>query len=163
MSSKELVSRLPRPLLTFFAKFPPASAESWAGPAGAAKNTGQQIASKSLGVRRNPFIPSKNMKTFKYQEPTYSIRNQTNLVNLAAKYNLSHLLPPRVPHKEKEGEKKVMRGMIKWKGTKSERTKEARMGAVQTKLKEAKIKLQAKRSRSRIKRADARTGLDPNK
>lgn len=146
-SSRQIVSGLPRQLLSFFRKHPPASSSSW-------------LPAAVPGTRppKNPFRPSKNTYTLKYEEPRYSIRRQTNLFNLAEQYHLAHLLPPRVPHKEsKVGA--VMKGLRQWKGTKMERTRDARIATINAKTAVAKKVVRARKARTKAKKRSQRTGL----
>lgn len=149
-SSRKLVSTLPRQLLSFFERHPPASASSWMPAAGTAKRP-----------PKNPFRPTKNTYTLRYQEPRYSIRRQTDLYNLAQQYNVQHLLPPRVPHKEaKTGS--VMKTLKKWKGTKMERTRDARIAAIKVKTAAARTVVKARKTRTKAKKRSQRTGLVTN-
>lgn len=148
--SQKLVSTLPRQLLSFFKRHPPASAESWMPDPRTVKK-----------IPQNPFRGTKNTYTLRYQEPRYSIRRQTDLYNLAGQYGVQHLLPPRAPHKEtKVGP--VMKTLTKWKGTKSERTKDARAADIKEKTAAARVIVKARKARTRIKKRKQRTGIVPN-
>lgn len=146
-SSRQIVSGLPRQLISFFKKHPPASASSW-------------LPATAPGTRppKNPFRPSKNTYTLKFEEPRYSIRRQTNLFNLAEQFQIAHLLPPRVPHKEgKVGN--VMKGLRQWKGTKMERTRDARIATIKAKTEVAKKVVRARKVRTKAKKRSQRTGV----
>ena len=146
ISSQKLVAALPRQLLSFFKRHPPASATSWAREVADGRSP------------QNPFRASKNTYTLKYNEPRYSIRRQTDLFKLASIYKVEHLLPPRVPHKE-EKLGKTMKGLTRWKGTKMERTRDARIEAIRSKTMEAKKIVKARKTRTKVKKRRARTGL----
>ncbi|CCG84922.1 protein of unknown function [Taphrina deformans PYCC 5710] len=163
-ATRQVVSTLPRQLLTFFKKHPPASATSWlptpppqvpdVNPASDTASTPPRFPKRI----QNPFLPSKNKITSKYNEPRYSVRRQTDLYNLATQFQIQHLLPPRVDHKEgKVG--KVMKGLTQWKGTKMERTRDARVAAIKTKTALAKKVVRTRKSRTKAKKRAQRTGL----
>lgn len=146
-SSRQTVASLPRQLLSFFKKHPPATASSW-------------LPTPATGERppKNPFRPTKNTYTLRFEEPRYSIRRQSDLFNLAEQYNVQHLLPPRVPHKEaKVGA--VMKGLRQWKGTKMERTRDARIAEIKAKTAVAKGVVKARKVRTKTKKRKQRTGL----
>lgn len=145
--SQQIVSTLPRQLLSFFKRHPPASSSSWMPAPGAVERP-----------PKNPFRASKNTFTLRYEEPRYSIRRQTDLFHLATKYDVAHLLPPRAEHKEaKVGA--VMKGLRQWKGTKMERTRDARIATIKAKTEEAKKVVRARKSRTKAKKRSQRTGL----
>lgn len=141
--ARQLVNALPRPLLNFFKKHPPASQTQWAPITGSTDKS-----------PRNPFHPHKNTTTLKFNEPRYSVRRQTDLVKMAREYGLDHLLPPRVDHKENLHPKAdtPMKGLIRWKGTKMERTRDARRAAIQMKLKAARIVVHKRTKRTKAKK-----------
>ena len=141
----KLVSTLPRPLLNFFKRHPPASATQWMP---------QTIPGSIKPPPRNPFHPTKNTVTGKYNEPIYSVRRQTDLTKLAKDHGLEHLLPRRVDHKEKvhATANSPMRGLVRWKGTKMERTRSMRRDTIQVKLKAAKEVVRKRRNRSQTKK-----------
>ena len=64
---------------------------------------------------------------------------------MATDFNVAHLLPERVAHKEGTKSRVPMKGLIRWKGTKSERTFDERKEAIQVKLAEAKDVMKARR------------------
>lgn len=68
------------------------------------------------------------------------------------------MLPPRAAHKEaKTGD--VMKSLKKWKGTKMERTRDARIAAIKTKTATASKVIRARRVRTKAKKRAQRTGL----
>ena len=140
-SARKLVSTLPRPLLHYFTKFPPVTASS----------TTTTVAAAAV---KNPFIGSKSTKTGKWHEPCYSTRRAQQIYKMALDYNLSHLLPERQPHKAGTKETATMKGLVRWKGTKAERTFDDRKEAIQVKLQEAKDVMRGRRkARARKVRA----------
>lgn len=149
-ASTRIVSTLPKQLLSFFRRHPPASATSWMPAPGT-----------TARLPKNPFRPTKNTYTLRYQEPRYSIRRQSDLYNLAEAHNVHHLLPPRVAHKvSKTGA--VMKTLRQWKGTKMERTRDARIAAIKVKTAAARTVVKARKLRTKTKKRKQRTGLVSN-
>ncbi|EEB07661.2 ribosomal protein subunit L25 [Schizosaccharomyces japonicus yFS275] len=120
------LKELPAKLRAFFAKFPPETEKAW-----------------SLGTARpNPFLPAKNEITGAWRGPVYSNRKQADLFKLAKMHNLQHLLPRQ---KTWNGEKnrRIIQSVIRPKGKKFERNKEARQEKKNTILQEALKKTDA--------------------
>ncbi|ORY87589.1 hypothetical protein BCR37DRAFT_1659 [Protomyces lactucae-debilis] len=173
LQARQAVARLPRPLLNFFKAHPPASSTSWSSKPSADKITqtaSTESASPAARPRANPFQPSKNTYTLRFNEPRYSIRRQQDLLKLAQQYQIAHLLPETMKQariakalaKSKtldvEGNKvkTPMRGLVKWKGTKMERTRHERRETIQAKLATARSMLKARKARTKVKHAKAR-------
>ncbi|KAJ6095559.1 hypothetical protein N7486_006305 [Penicillium sp. IBT 16267x] len=84
---------------------------------------------------RNPFLPQKVFRTGKWLGPRYGLRQQADLVKMAAKYNVEALLPPGIKSTEYKAARLAERGLRikgtgigqKVKGHKWERTMEARL------------------------------------
>lgn len=84
---------------------------------------------------RNPFLPQKIFRTGKWLGPRYGLRQQADLVKMAAKYNVEQLLPPGIKSTEYKAARLAERGLRikgtgigqKVKGHKWERTMEARL------------------------------------
>src|SRR5947209_10484778 len=70
-----LARTLPPRLTRFFKRWPPGTAET---------------------PLLNPFKPTYNPATGKWQDPVYSLRRQADLCKLARKYGVEELLPPSV-------------------------------------------------------------------
>ncbi|KAJ5094272.1 hypothetical protein N7456_010133 [Penicillium angulare] len=83
----------------------------------------------------NPFLPKKIFSTGKWLGPKFGLRQQADLVKLAAKYNVEALLPPGPKSTEYKSARLAERGLAikgtgigqKVKGHKWERTMEARL------------------------------------
>ncbi|KAL4902227.1 hypothetical protein BDW74DRAFT_158824 [Aspergillus multicolor] len=83
----------------------------------------------------NPFLPRKNFRTGKWVGPRFGLRQQADLVKLAAKYNVEALLPPGKKSTEYKEMRRAERGLQvkgtgigqKVKGHKWERTMEGRL------------------------------------
>ncbi|KAJ5701750.1 hypothetical protein N7488_009298 [Penicillium malachiteum] len=159
------VAQLPVRLRNFFARYPPQIYSSLVAPrptppAGQA-STEQPLPSpytpdrdakgaqkedrEAFSVARsllwdsrsapNPFLPKKIHSSNKWMGPRYGLRQQADLVKLAAKYNVEPLLPPGPKSTEYKAAKLAERGLRikgtgigqKVKGHKWERTMEARL------------------------------------
>jgi hypothetical protein len=104
------LKNLPKPLLNYFHKYHPADA-----PIKAVKGV--------FDFQRHPV-------TQKLQDPVYSPRRKKQLYQWAKACNVIQFMPPLPPVEEK----KVMRGTIKWKGTKQERKRPGRKVEIQQAL-----------------------------
>ena len=112
----DLALSLPKPLLRYFARFPPSNKEA-------------QLAA---------FMPQRHPVTLRHQEPVYSIRRRKLLYKLADEHQVTSFLPVLPTDK-----KKVMRGTLKFKGTISQRNASARKKATEEAISgmDEKIKL----------------------
>ncbi|CAL5873547.1 uncharacterized protein PFLUO_LOCUS7827 [Penicillium psychrofluorescens] len=83
----------------------------------------------------NPFLPRKDNRTGKWIPPRFGLRQQADLVKLAAKYKVEELLPPGRKSNEFKATRLAERGLRikgtgigqKVKGHKWERTMESRL------------------------------------
>ncbi|KAL4784851.1 hypothetical protein BJX76DRAFT_326231 [Aspergillus varians] len=83
----------------------------------------------------NPFLPRKVFRTGKWMGPRFGLRQQAELVKLAAKYNVEGLLPPGKKSTEFKETRRAERGLQikgtgigqKVKGHKWERTMEGKL------------------------------------
>jgi hypothetical protein len=89
---------------------------------------------------------------------------------MARQYQIAHLLPETMKQaraakalakskmRDAEGNaiKTPMRGLIKWKGTKMERTRLERRETIQAKLSKARSMVKARKARTKVKHAKAR-------
>jgi len=105
----EVAKALPRPLLKFFARFPPRNpptaplAPSMLTIHDSSKQKDVQIRSPnnrsvttvppSINPEYNPFLPWQNPRTGRWREPIYSLREQKEICRMAASYGVEELLP----------------------------------------------------------------------
>ncbi|BFZ61800.1 54S ribosomal protein L25, mitochondrial [Saitoella coloradoensis] len=101
-----LVSLLPQPLLRFFSRYPPSQ------PIPADKP-------HPFEFHINPISGNRN-------DPVYSRRRQADLINKARPFGLDGILKEMGALRDM-GSAKPMKGLIKWKRHKSERTYKSRM------------------------------------
>jgi len=114
-------------LRNFFAKYPPpallqpstplASSETTSSiPNGEASESTSAPAVAPEPTFRNPFAPHKNFTTGKWQGPTYGLRRQAELCNLARQQGVEELLPYSIK-KTGEREKRRLENGLRVKGT----------------------------------------------
>lgn len=141
----QLARSLPRPLLSFFQKFPQYTSSSTQKPTTAtdtsistASNTSSEDANANsptqilstnptspqtlpstfdaIRAAANPFLPFKNPLSGHWHPPAYSLRAQSSLVRMAAEHHVLDLLPPSPKHPATALEKRVEHG-LRVKGT----------------------------------------------
>ncbi|KAM7209058.1 hypothetical protein V8F20_000667 [Naviculisporaceae sp. PSN 640] len=105
----QLALGLPQRLLTFLARYPPASIL----PAGADPETAKTGYQQDTP---NPFLHQKHPVTGKWHDPKYSLRRQAELVKLAREHGVEELLP-YTPKKTEERLKKRVELGLRVKGT----------------------------------------------
>ncbi|GMG30094.1 unnamed protein product [Ambrosiozyma monospora] len=119
LSSQQAFKKLPTKLQNFFTRYPPAPFKQYA-----TKPT------LTTAEDANPFLPNIHPVTNKLQEPIYSLRRQSDLFKLAYKFGIADLMPSLRNNKkffqEKYDSKPVLRGVLRPKGHKWERTYAAR-------------------------------------
>ncbi|KAK9450136.1 mitochondrial 54S ribosomal protein mL59 [Limtongia smithiae] len=138
--------RLPSLLSKFYLRFPPVPIQQYA-----IKPT---LMTDPL---RNPFLPAINPTTKRYQEPIFSLRQQSVLFKLARQFGLQDTLPPlnKKFGIEKAESKKPMRGVLKPKMSKADRTRpqrEAKRAKALAEADELIIKAKGKRYQRKLER-----------
>ncbi|KAK9477732.1 hypothetical protein V1514DRAFT_343546 [Lipomyces japonicus] len=113
----EVFAKLPPVLSKFFQQYPPTPLVKYAR---------KPISFKAGNM--NPFLMSINKATKKYREPIFSLRKQSEIYKAALEFGLESLLPTMNKKfgLEKFRTKKPMKGVVRFKGSKDERTAEAR-------------------------------------
>lgn len=120
LTTKEAFAKLPAKLHRFFLKYPPRPFKTYS-------EKPSTIDDPSM----NPFLPNKNPVTGRWQEPKYSLRRSSDLFKLSYKFGISDLIPPlpKEFYQDKYDNKNFMRGMLRFKKHKWERTMEDRVEA----------------------------------
>ncbi len=132
----ELAKSLPPRLMNFLRKYPPPalfqssealSESTQSGPSAQAPNTSpadpnvssqetQPALPPSATLYHNPFQPYKNWVTGKWRGPRYGLRQQADLVKLAAKHGVEELLPYTIKGTGERARRREERG-LRIKGT----------------------------------------------
>ncbi|KAF2810544.1 putative 54S ribosomal protein L25, mitochondrial [Mytilinidion resinicola] len=135
----QLATALPKRLLDFFRKYPPPAltqglsaadvpaplAASFETPAVASSTSSTdpnvpaiETPSAALAERtyRNPFQPTKNFATGKWNSPVFGLRRQAEIVKLAQKHGVVDLLPYTIKLPGEREKRRVERG-LRVKGT----------------------------------------------
>nr|POE63443.1 54s ribosomal protein l25, mitochondrial [Quercus suber] len=140
-----LAKELPKPLLHFFARFPPPQASvgqlsknstisttapsdhldgttlsspfdsSVTSPSASTASPGL-LAPEASTWKTNPFLPFRNPSTGIWHGPHYSLRRQAELFRLATEHNVLSLMPPSAKHPEIKEQKRILNG-LRVKGT----------------------------------------------
>lgn len=107
-------NQLPKPLVDFFTKYPPAPFRQYAD-----KST------LSNAPDANPFFANRHPVTNTIHDPIYSLRRQSDLYKAAYRFGIAHLLPPlkdgKKFYEEKYETKTPVRGSQRFKLSKAER------------------------------------------
>ncbi|KAK9466513.1 hypothetical protein V1512DRAFT_253649 [Lipomyces arxii] len=113
----EVFKKLPPLLSRFFKQYPPRPVKEYAS-----KPT------LTNALDRNPFMVATHPITKKVHEPKISLRKQSDLYKLAVEYGLEKTLPPMTKKfgSVKHATKRKMRGVVRPKLKKHERTAEER-------------------------------------
>jgi large subunit ribosomal protein L25 len=134
----KLATALPKRLLDFFRKYPPpALTQGLAAPASASTPASQEtpaVASTTSSedpnvpaietgpsaltqrTYRNPFQPTKNFATGKWNSPVFGLRRQADIVKLAQKHGVVDLLPYTIKLPGEREKRRAERG-LRVKGT----------------------------------------------
>lgn len=116
----KLAKTLPRPIITYLTRYPPGSA----------------AAKEAFQCTRHPV-------TGRLHDPKYSARRKKQLYDIAERFNLLTFLPePSALHK------KVMKGTIRFKGTKAERNRPARVKEMEQAMRGMKRRIKEWRANS---------------
>lgn len=111
--------KLPFKLQRFFTRYPPSPFKTYA-----------EETTSTLAEDANPFLYNRHPVTKKVHDPIYSMRRQSDLYKLAFKYGVADLLPNLNGNKkfftEKYESKPALRGVLRPKGHKWERTMDQR-------------------------------------
>ncbi|KAK4220106.1 hypothetical protein QBC37DRAFT_393889 [Rhypophila decipiens] len=105
----QLALGLPQRLLTFLARYPPATILPAEADPEKSKTGYQQDTP-------NPFLAQKHPVTGRWHDPKYSLRRQAELVKIARQYGVEELLP-YTPKKTEERIKKRVELGLRVKGT----------------------------------------------
>lgn len=110
---------LPSILQRFFTRYPP--------------RPFKEYASKPVSTyaeNANPFIANKHPITKRYHDPKYSMRRQSVLWKLAYRFGIQDALPPlgngKKLYQDKYDNKKMMRGVLRPKGHRYDKAREAK-------------------------------------
>ncbi|ODV86892.1 hypothetical protein CANARDRAFT_27255 [[Candida] arabinofermentans NRRL YB-2248] len=143
LTAKQAFEKLPSKLQRFFTRYPPAPFREYAS---------KQTLHNAPDA--NPFIPNKHAVTGAVQDSVYSLRRQSDLYKLAYKYGIADLMPTLRNDKklftEKYETKPTLKGVLRPKGHKWERTYDERQKQIQDALANAdNLLVQARGSKYR--------------
>ncbi|QPG75355.1 hypothetical protein FOA43_002708 [Brettanomyces nanus] len=120
LNAQQAFKKLPMKLQNFFTRYPPSPIRSYAN-----KPT------LTNAPDANPFLSNIHPVTKTFHDPIYSLRRQSELYKLAYKFGIVDLMPSLANGKklfaEKYESKPVLRGVLRPKGHKWERTYDDRM------------------------------------
>ncbi|CDR41532.1 CYFA0S07e03224g1_1 [Cyberlindnera fabianii] len=129
-----LFERLPETLQRFFERYPPAPFKQYA-----TKPT------LTTAEDANPFLANKHPVTQKYHQPKYSLRRQSELWKLAHHFGVADCLPQlqgdKSFYQEKYDANEFMRGQLRPKGHKYDKTKQQRRDKIQAAVEQADEKI----------------------